>query len=302
VQPFRVAAARAAGMSEAQIRSPGLAAPFHGVRAALGVESDPRALAYAYAVKMRRDAAFSHATAAQLLGAPLPVRFGAAPLHVAVPSETSPPRGRGVIGHRLDGADRGFIAVGGLRVLPPAVAWLTLGGMLDVPDLVAVADALVTPARARAPWCSVDDLRAAFRAFPRLRGRGAVRVALTLVRSGSASRPESLLRVLLHVAGFPEPALNFPVPGLPYRVDLAWPEWGFGIEYDGRYHARPSQARADSVRQETIHDRDWLLMRVIGDDLFDSPRELVERARRRVAARGHVVPRRDIAGMMLPRR
>jgi hypothetical protein len=130
-------------MSDARVRSREFAAPFHGVRAAHGVETDPEALARAYAVKMRRDAAFSHVTAAQLLGAPLPVRFTASPLHITVPTGTSPVRGRGIVGHhgRFDGP---ALELHGLRVLPPASAWLTLGETLDVPDLVAVADALIT--------------------------------------------------------------------------------------------------------------------------------------------------------------
>lgn len=301
MKPFRVAVARQAGMSDARIRSREFATPFHGVRAAHGVEAEPDSLARAYAVKMRRDAAFSHVTAAQLLGAPLPVRFSASPLHVTVPTGTAPVRGRGIAGHH-----RSFIGapleLRGLRVLAPAAAWLTLGELLDVPDIVAVGDALVTATRHRASWCTVDDLVAAVVADPRVRGRSALRSALAFVRPGAASRPESLLRVLLVAAGFPEPALNFVVPGLPYRVDLAWPEFKFGVEYDGWHHAFPGQARADSSRQEFIHDREWQLMRVQKEDLFDEPRDLVERARRRLAARGFVVATREISGMMLPRR
>lgn len=301
MKPFRVAVAREAGMSDARIRSREFATPFHGVRAAHGVETEPEGLARAYAVKMRRDAAFSHVTAAQLLGAPLPARFSASPLHVTVPAGTAPVRGRGIVGHHGK-LDRPPVELRGLRILPPASVWLTLGDMLEVPDLVAVADALVTATRDRKAWCTVDDLVAAILAHPRARGRGSLRSALAFVRPGAASRPESLLRVLLMAAGFPEPQLNFAVPGLPYRVDLAWPEFKFGMEYDGRYHARVGQTRADSSRQEFIHDREWQLMRVQKEDLFDQPRELVARGRRRLAARGFVVPAREISAMLLPRR
>jgi very-short-patch-repair endonuclease len=301
MKPFRVAAAREVGMSDARIRSREFATPFHGVRAAHGVEAEPEGLARAYAVKMRRDAVFSHITAAQLLGAPLPVRFAPSPLHVTVPTGTAPVRGRGILGHHGALGDPATV-VRGLRVLSPASVWLTLGELLDVPDLVAAGDALVTATRDRPSWCSVDDLVAEVLAHPRARGRSALRSALTFVRPGAASRPESLLRVLLVAAGFPEPVLNYVVPGLRYRVDLAWPEFKFGMEYDGRQHAFPGQARADSRRQEFIHDREWHLMRVQKEDLFDEPRELVMRGRRRLAARGFVVPTREISAMVLPRR
>ncbi|WP_309711520.1 hypothetical protein [Pseudolysinimonas sp.] len=301
MKPFRVAVARQTGMSDARIRSREFATPFHGVRAAHGIETDSEALARAYAVKMRKDAAFSHVTAAQLLEAPLPARFTASPLHVTVPTGTAPVRGRGIVGHH--GSYSGSaVAHSALRILPPPSAWLTLGEMLDLPDLVAVADSLVTATRHRAAWCSVDDLVAAVLTHPRVRGRPTLRSALAFVRPGAASRPESLLRVLLVAAGFPEPILNFAVPGLPYKVDLAWPEFKFGMEYDGRYHAFPGQARADSSRQEFIHDREWQLMRVQKEDLFDEPRELVARGRRRLAARGFVVPAREISSLVLPRR
>src|SRR5687768_5631433 len=89
MKPFRVAVARQAGMTAARIRSPEFSAPFHGVRAAQGVERDTRALAHAYAVKMRRDAVFSHTTAALLLGVPLPLRCEPSPLHVTVPAGTA---------------------------------------------------------------------------------------------------------------------------------------------------------------------------------------------------------------------
>jgi very-short-patch-repair endonuclease len=301
MKPFRVADARELGVSQSRIRSREFATPFHGVRAAHGVEAQPEALARAYAVKMRRDGAFSHVTAAQLLGAPLPLRFGASPLHITVPTGTAPVRGRGIVGHhcRYEGSP---IVLRGLRVLPPPVAWLTLGERLDLPDLVAVADSLVTATRYRAAWCEVDDLLAAVLGHPRVRGRSALRGALAFVRPGAASRPESLLRVLLVAAGFPEPELNFAVPKLPYKIDLAWPEFKFGLEYDGRHHAFPGQARADSSRQEFIHDREWQLMRVQKEDLFDEPRELVARVSRRLAARGLGVALREISGLVLPRR
>lgn len=300
MQPFRVAHSRELGISDARLRSREFAAPFHGVRSSHGIERDVAALARAYAVKMRRDAGFSHVTAAQLLGAPLPVRFAASPVHVTVPSGTAPVRGRGVAGHhltrRLD-----FAIVGGLRVLAPPEVWLTLAELLAVPDLVAVGDAFVgSPDRPAV--CSLADLADVLAAHPRARGRAVLRAALPFIRIGAASRPESLLRVLLCCAGFPDPVLNHRIPGLPYLVDLAWPEFRFGMEYDGGHHRTAEQFASDVSRQEIIHDSEWLLMRVQKEDLFDDALGVVARARRRLAGRGLVVPARAVPPWAIPRR
>lgn len=300
MKPFRVAVARAAGVPDAVIRSRRLEAPFHGVRAAHGVDKDVVALARAYAVKMRRDAAFSHVTGAQLLGLPLPVRFTPSPLHVSVPTGTAPVRGRGVVGHHLASTSRS-LEVRGLRVLQPAALWVTLGLALEVPDLVAAADSLVTSTSSQRALCSVDDLQVALAESPRARRRGVLRAALPFVRVGAASRPESLLRVLLQAAGFPEPELNFRVEGLRYLVDLAWPDFRFGIEYDGGHHRSAAQYGADLRRQEVIHDDDWLLMHVQKEDLFGDPLGVVTRARLRLARLGFVVPHREVSQTVLPR-
>jgi very-short-patch-repair endonuclease len=287
-------------MSESRLRSAEFAAPFHGIRASHGVEHDPEALARAYAVKMRRDAVFSHLTAAQLLGLPLPVRFGASPVHVAVPTETAPVRGRGVVGHRRM-STAAALDIRGLRVLAPVDTWITLGPILALPDLVAVADAIVTPRRDRPAWATMDDLAAGLAVDLRARGRRRLVDALGFVRVGSASRPESLLRVLLRAGGLPEPRINHRLGGLPFVVDLAWPDMRFGIEYDGAHHRAAPQFGADLRRQEIIHDDEWLLMRVQKEDLFGDPRGVIERARRRLATRGFVVPLREISQSVLPR-
>lgn len=300
VRPFTVAQARREGMSDARIRSSEFAAPFHGVRAAHGVERDVTALAHAYAVKMRRDAVFSHVTAAQLLGLPLPSRFGPSPLHVLVPTGTAPVRGRGIRGHHAERMPEP-VRLDGLRVLPPAETWATLGAHLEVPDLVAVGDAIIVRDPASVGHASLTRLRDVLEGWRSTRGSVALRGAIDGIRLGAASRPESLLRVLLTAAGFPEPVLNLRVPGSASIVDLAWPELRFGIEYDGGYHRSARQYGVDLGRQEAIHDLGWLLMRVRKEELFGDPLLVVERARRRFAHRGYVLPAVEISQTVVPR-
>jgi hypothetical protein len=115
-----------------------------------------------------------------------------------------------------------------------------------------------------------------------------LRWALDQVRPRAWSRTESLTRLVLTSAGIPEPVLNHPltVAGRRFNVDLAWPDFRFGLEYDGEMH-RDQQAFADDIRrQEIIQDEPWSLMRMTKADLFDRTWELVRRVERRLVDRG----------------
>ena len=71
--PFYCATGLANGVSPRRVRAGDLTAPFRGIRQSHPV---PEGIAWkcrAYRERMRPDAAFSHGTAAQLLGLPLPL-------------------------------------------------------------------------------------------------------------------------------------------------------------------------------------------------------------------------------------
>ncbi|MFC4224730.1 hypothetical protein [Lysinibacter cavernae] len=61
-----------------------------------------------------------------------------------------------------------------------------------------------------------------------------------MIREGSDSRQETLLRLLLADAGLPEPELNVDVCDSAgnwiARVDLLYSEFGVVVEYDGDQH------------------------------------------------------------------
>lgn len=70
-------------------------------------------------------------------------------------------------------------------------------------------------------------------------GRGSARVrrALGFSDSHSESAGESVTRVALHLLDAPRPTLQHSITGLSgkvWRVDLAWPELGIVIEFDGK--------------------------------------------------------------------
>ena len=70
-------------------------------------------------------------------------------------------------------------------------------------------------------------------------GRGSARVRRVLAFSDSRSESpgESVTRAALHILGAPEPVPQHPIVGISgraWRVDLAWPELGIVLEFDGK--------------------------------------------------------------------
>ncbi|MGR0221898.1 hypothetical protein [Agromyces sp. ZXT2-6] len=281
--------------------------PFHGVRLQVADEAPTvRELARAYAKRMPRRQVFNHETAAVLWGIPLPDRpaepdeLDPVPplLHVSVPWGSARPAARGVHGHILR-FDRIDVRVHrGLRMVDPATAWVQLGALLAADDLVAAADFLLTgtePYDGRPPLCTPPELAVALDAHPGCRGAASLRAAHALARRGALSRRESLLRLDLVRADLPEPVPNHRVldagGALLAMIDLAYPEYLVGIEYQSDLHRTPSRWRRDIRRIEGLADAGWVIVQATSDDvsadggLRDSV-QFAERVRRRLRARG----------------
>lgn len=303
-QHFLVGAARRAGASAARLRRGDLVAPFHGVRsiaAASGLTEDRlgQRLGDAELDHLHRAAAFSsgigthqfftHVTAAIAWGIPLPYRIVAeADVHVGVFAPARLPRMRGVRGHQVS-PHLAFTRVDphtGLLLTSPAATWAMLGAVLrDRDELVAAGDAAVREWRVAEPLASVSQLVAAVAAGRRV-GVSRLREALPLIRTRSASRPESLVRLHVIGAGLPEPELNVDVfAGGRFLgcVDLAYPALRIAIEYEGEHHLLdPEQWASDIRRYEELIAAGWTVIRVTKTDLFATPAELVARVRRAI--------------------
>lgn len=200
---FTTAEGVRAGLGTGRLRGPDLLRPFHGVRA-VDEASDLAARCRSYLPRLRPGQSFSHGTAAEIWGVPLPtVNDRSTPLHVSSFAPQRPPRTRGVIGHELRRDRVAPLVRDGLPVADPITTWLQLAASpgLALDDLVAAGDHLVLdpvvldPGDPR-PFVSLDELLDAVQAF-RGRGRRRAMEAAPLVRPGAESRPESLLRLLL---------------------------------------------------------------------------------------------------------
>ena len=230
-------------------------------------------------------------TAALLFDAPIPETVVSADLDVAVAFPRTPPRGRGVTGHRVTS-----VAVTLLDGLPVAAApdvFCQLGAILSGRDLVAVGDSFVTGPRvagARAPSrCRIDDLRAAALTHRSKRGAARVAWALDRVRSGADSRPETWLRLLLIEAGLPEPELDVEVDvgsGLRLHPDLAFSAGKIAFEYEGDGQRVSAWTwRRDIERRELFEAAGWRVIRVTVEDVFRDADRFVARVRRILSLR-----------------
>ena len=261
--PFSIAEARNAGVGRGRLRGSDLDRPFYGVRA-----NGMYTLARAYAARLRPGDRFSHTTAAELWGAPLPT--GLPPgIHVTAPPELTRPRGRGVRGH-AGGATR-TSSRSGLPVSDPITMYLELTTLLGIDDLVAVGDYLVLDPRVLdphdlRPYVTLEELRAAV-GMASGRGIRAARSAAALVRTGVESPMETRLRLLVVRAGLPEPVCGFELTDSRGRsvgwFDLAWPEWRVLAEYDGDGHRTSTEQYERDIRRfDQADELGWRVIRV----------------------------------------
>lgn len=223
----------------------------------------------------------SHFSAARLHGLPVPEH----PFeHVTVFKEEDRRQRRGVKSH-VTGRPRRILRVRGIPVLDPVSTFIQLAGHVSLVDLVVLGDALVrtcniSPAKLVRLCRESDDY---------YRRRAAE--AAAYVRVGVDSPTETILRMLLVLAGLPEPLTNvqiFDEAGvLLRRYDLYYAWARLVVEYDGRQHAHDAaQWSRDLERREELDDQDLRILVVTAEGVYRSPERTLERVRRLLVARG----------------
>jgi hypothetical protein len=169
----------------------------------------------------------------------------------------------------------------------PATTWLKLARTINEPNLVAVADHLVLhpvypePAELR-PYVTLEELSSRVTAY-RGPGKRRAAAALTRVRLGVESRPETLVRLMIVDAGMPEPEINPDVWSDDGewlgRGDLVLRRWKVLIEYDGDQHrTNTAQYEKDMARRERFGRAGWDFFYIRKRGLR-YPAETVERVR-----------------------
>lgn len=272
--PFHISTGVALGMTSGRLRGGDLARPFDGVRVARG-HGEIDAIA-AYATRMRAAHHFSHWSAAEIHGLPVPRYDG--PLHVTAVAPAVAPRMRGVSGHSARTAN--LMLVKGLRVSTPVDTWVTMATELSVRDLVILGDALV---RRNRPVASMDELAAAVLAHRGKRGAASLTAAFASVRPRTDSVAETRLRLAIVGFGLPEPEVNVEVRDDRGRLiaiaDLAYPEWKVVAEYDGDQHRTDDrQFFRDVDRLDDLAHERWRVIRFNRSHMTDARLHKLHRA------------------------
>jgi hypothetical protein len=274
---FHVRDAVAAGASPDGLRRVGLRAPYRGVRASTTAPADFVGRCLEYAPRLAPGQFFSHETALVLLGVPAPDLPYRPAVHVSSHRPAYPPRIAGIHGHRLQTRDAAIrLSPGGLTVEHPVRAWRQTGTLWRLDDLIAAADHLIS---GDTPLASVDELLEEIRLMGDVR-HGMLRRALLETRMGPRSPKETQLRLLLVRAGLPEPEVSWVLRDVHGRrvaeLDLAYPRWRVGPEYDGRVHADDDRQFArDADRWAAIRALGWDHVRVLKHHLRGDGRAAV---------------------------
>ncbi len=200
---YSLASARAAGLTRARLRGGRYVRISHDLVALLDDAIDTRERLRALATVLPPDAAYSHTTAAHLLGAhvDLPARP-----HVALTPRRVLPQRSDLLVHSRRLLPGDVVEVDGLRVTAGPQTFLDLAASLPPAELVAVGDALL-----RRGHLSPDTLLARLTRAERVRGVVRARRCAPLLSPLAMSRPESLVRFWLTDSHLPDPEVQVPV-------------------------------------------------------------------------------------------
>ena len=196
------------------------------------------------------------------------------------------PRVRGLRVHEV--LELEVTTLNGLRLTPPARTFLDVAPYCDLTELVTAGDSLVRRTSAD-PTHFVETAAAAVG----VRGVRLAREAAALVRHGVDSPMESRLRLLLVLAGLPEPLIGHVIydsdGGWLARPDLSYPDIKLAIEYDGQHHLVDiRQWRRDIRRRENLEHEGWRVRVITAHDLLHTPAAVLARITQDLDTRRHL--------------
>ena len=232
------------------------------------------------------DAAFSHLTAAHLLGAH--VDLPARPTVALTPRRVLPQRAEVVTRIRTLAAED-VVERDGLRVTSGAQTFLDCAAVMSADELCAVGDALL-----RSGAVTAEQLADRLARAGRARGVVRARAVAPHLDARAMSRPESQIRWWLVSSDLPPVQPQVPVRDRWGTVvahgDLGWEEWRVLEEYEGRQHAERDQFERDVDRYSLMAADGYLLLRFAAR--HRNARTVVDRSRRALLSRGWRPPRR----------
>lgn len=158
---------------------------------------------------------------------------------------------------------------------------------LGVEERVALLDGFLYSVR-----LPVADARVRASTESGLWGLFTARRVLSLARDGVQSPKETELRLLLRRQRWPEPVVQCPVVSRAGNVvahlDLGWPEYRVGVEYDGAAHRDGRRHADDMDRHNAIRRAGWIILQV-GPRLLAHPDRLFRELGDLLSAAGYPV-------------
>ncbi|TXL57262.1 PDDEXK family nuclease [Aeromicrobium terrae] len=281
-RPFTTAEADAAGLTASMRRGRHVEQVHRGVWSLADTPRTFEFQVHAARMALARDAVLSHVSALRWLG----VEVGReTPIHFSTnrPRQTR----EDIVLHRRIGTISPRL-IRGIDTLGPDRSFVDSATILGIRQLVRAGDALV-----RAGLTTVDDL-VHYVTRSHLDGVVRARQAAALVRARVDSLRETDLRLLIVLAGLPEPEVNVDVHADDgtwlARGDLVLPELRVVIEHDGWVHERDAEQRQkDHFRRERIEAAGWTLIVVTVAD-FQHPISVVTRIFEALRRRGYDGP------------
>ncbi|MBB1030903.1 DUF559 domain-containing protein [Dietzia sp. SLG310A2-38A2] len=114
---------------------------------------------------------------------------------------------------------------------------------------------------------------------PGLRGRRIALERCAMVEPMTESPMETRLRLFLIDLGLTGFRVQYRTPGLPYRLDFAFPEHKVAVEYDGAGHRDAAQHGNDVRRLNRLRAAGWTVITVTATLFYRRPHELAAQLR-----------------------
>ncbi|QDP96746.1 DUF559 domain-containing protein [Microlunatus elymi] len=271
---FNRSEALEAGISTARLRGPGFRRLYRGIYVDATTPADTAFRARAALRYTAPDGFISHHTAALIWGGVPP---STPDVHISRRRKRRSVR-RGLMVHLASRAAR-TTTFRRMPISTPEQSFLDVAASgANLVELVVLGDSLV-----RAKRTTPERLLKAAAESRGYRSRAARRAA-RYVRAGVDSVMESLMRMLIVLAGLPEPTVNFTLRGetgdWERRFDTYYREYKLLVEYDGRQHAEdPAQWEEDIYRREELERLGFRLLIITSRGIYREPLRTLERVR-----------------------
>ncbi|WP_061001987.1 hypothetical protein [Mycolicibacterium mucogenicum] len=204
------------------------------------------------------------------------------PAELNQPSRTRPP---GIFIHSDVLAEDETCVVQGINATTPARTAFDLGRRKGQTLAVVRVDALLQATQLKLP-----EVLALAERHPGVRGLRQLEQVLDLADYGGESPQETRLRLLFTNNGMRPTRTQIDVFDGRYhvgRIDMGWPEWKVGVQYDGIQHwTDPNQRTRDIDQTVEYEDLGWRIIRVGADLLRYRQPVIIARTRAQLRAAG----------------